>query len=408
MSIVSEYSAIAKGITETPYGGLNFVTCGDPAQLPPPGSKSLFERTLISCYKMTKLNALNKTAQYQLKGIHAWHQVNNVVFLDEVMRQKGDDDLIDLLGRLRTGTCTVKDKEMLDQYVLDNPRCSPETKSLTNIERWVVDRTNAATLITYTNAARDAHNLEMSRAFASLTGQEFRMYHSIDTYGGRRKQKRIRGEAAEVAWQVPCKSAGDMGGKVAYITGMPVYGTQNIATELGISKGSMGTLVKITYTEREGRRYAETATVDFPTFNAKTGDHPNRVVLSTFKEPFSFKLPNSEREYSATRQQLPLIPAFACTSHNSQGRTMDVACVDLASCASIQSAYVMLSRVKSREGLCILRPFNLKKIQNHIAEELRNEMKRTNTLAMQTTERATTNLKWFYDRFPDQKRLLYS
>ncbi|KAJ6510848.1 hypothetical protein C8R45DRAFT_769671, partial [Mycena sanguinolenta] len=64
------------------------------------------------------------------------------------------------------------------------------------------------------------------------------------------------------------------------------------------------------------------------------------------------------------------------TSHNSQGQTLESACLDLASCVSIQSAYVMLSRIKSLKGLSILRPFRLKIIQNHISEELRKELDR--------------------------------
>ncbi|KAJ6508574.1 hypothetical protein C8R45DRAFT_751956, partial [Mycena sanguinolenta] len=51
--------------------------------------------------------------------------------------------------------------------------------------------------------------------------------------------------------------------------------------------------------------------------------------------------------------QLPLNPAYAFTSHNSQGRTLEKSCLDLASCGSIQSAYVMLLRLKSLKGLCI-------------------------------------------------------
>ncbi|KAJ3881169.1 hypothetical protein F5051DRAFT_289927, partial [Lentinula edodes] len=72
------------------------------------------------------------------------------------------------------------------------------------------------------------------------------------------------------------------------------------------------------------------------------------------------------------------------TSHNAQGRSMDVACIDFASCRSIQSAYVMLSRVRSLKGLCILRPFSINKIRNHISEELRSELKRTENLASRT------------------------
>ncbi|KAJ7662877.1 hypothetical protein B0H17DRAFT_903887, partial [Mycena rosella] len=64
------------------------------------------------------------------------------------------------------------------------------------------------------------------------------------------------------------------------------------------------------------------------------------------------------------------------TSHNAQGRSLDVCCIDLASCTTIQCAYVMLSRVRRLEGLCILRPFGLQRIRNHISEELRMELKR--------------------------------
>ncbi|THU86718.1 hypothetical protein K435DRAFT_611833, partial [Dendrothele bispora CBS 962.96] len=56
--------------------------------------------------------------------------------------------------------------------------------------------------------------------------------------------------------------------------------------------------------------------------------------------------------------------------------------VDLTSCRSIQSAYVMLSRVRSLKGLCILRPFNITRIQNHISQELREELRRTEQLSL--------------------------
>ncbi|KAE9385599.1 hypothetical protein BT96DRAFT_768628, partial [Gymnopus androsaceus JB14] len=55
--------------------------------------------------------------------------------------------------------------------------------------------------------------------------------------------------------------------------------------------------------------------------------------------------------------RLPLIPACEFTSHNSLGHSLEVVCIDLASCRSIQSIYVMLSRVHSLKALCILRPF---------------------------------------------------
>ncbi|KIJ26591.1 hypothetical protein M422DRAFT_125699, partial [Sphaerobolus stellatus SS14] len=72
--------------------------------------------------------------------------------------------------------------------------------------------------------------------------------------------------------------------------------------------------------------------------------------------------------------QLPIIPGFAYTAHNSQGRSMNRACIDFTSCPDIACAYVMLSRLRSLSGLSILRPFSFNKINNHTPQEVRNEL----------------------------------
>jgi hypothetical protein len=184
---------------------------------------------------------------------------------------------------------------------------------------------------------------------------------------------------------------------------MAVFCTENLATELGISNGSPGTLVSIIYEEIEARRYAISAEVDFRAYKNSNPDAPflHRVTLKTITKTIHFRLPNSEKMYSATRSQLPLIPAFAFTSHNAQGRSLDVCCIDLASCPTIQSAYVMLSRVRSLQGLCILRPFRLDRIQNHISQELREELKRTELKAQKTKAYSREQLSWFYDVVPE-------
>ena len=45
------------------------------------------------------------------------------------------------------------------------------------------------------------------------------------------------------------------------------------------------------------------------------------------------------------------------TDYKAQGKTLNRAIIDIESCRSLQSLYVMLSRVKSLNGLLILRPF---------------------------------------------------
>ncbi|KAJ7711764.1 hypothetical protein B0H16DRAFT_1235628, partial [Mycena metata] len=75
--------------------------------------------------------------------------------------------------------------------------------------------------------------------------------------------------------------------------------------------------------------------------------------------------------------QLPLIPGFSFTAHNSQSRSLNAATIHLESCATIAASYVMLSRIRCGEdeltGLAILGSVPAQKIQNHAPQEVRNE-----------------------------------
>lgn len=98
----------------------------------------------------------------------------------------------------------------------------------------------------------------------------------------------------------------------------------------------------------------------------------------------SFKLPGTDN--SISRIQLPLVPAYAYTDYKSQGRTLDVAILDLASAGSLQGAYVMLSRVKELEGVAILQWFPPRKIDQRLSEEMRDELQRLQNLHVATME----------------------
>ncbi|KAJ7843919.1 WD40-repeat-containing domain protein [Mycena olivaceomarginata] len=114
-----------------------------------------------------------------------------------------------------------------------------------------------------------------------------------------------------------------------------------------------------------------------------------------------FRLPNSQTTYNATRSQIPLIPAFAFTSHNAQGRSLDVCCIDLAGYPTIHSAHILLSRLRRLKGRCILRPFGPQRIRNHISEELGTELKRTEFKAEITKAYSRERLSWFYGLVPE-------
>ncbi|TDL13843.1 hypothetical protein BD410DRAFT_695407, partial [Rickenella mellea] len=72
------------------------------------------------------------------------------------------------------------------------------------------------------------------------------------------------------------------------------------------------------------------------------------------------------------------------TAHKAQGQTLSQALIDLQSCKGTEAPYVMVSRVKSLDGLVILRPFSKKKITCRQSEELRNELRRLQFLHLKT------------------------
>ncbi|KAE8243843.1 hypothetical protein A4X13_0g6923 [Tilletia indica] len=400
MALLNEYLKLAKPDANPVgfFGGLNIVFVGDMAQLPPPMSRPLFDSHLIA---VSDVNAGNDAEKRALSGIAAYRSVGRAVVLREVMRQT-DATFIALLGRLRYGMCTEDDKALLDQHVLG----SGSSADVQNIDAalWLSPDNDASPLISYRNGVRDAHNVRMSESFAALSGQDYWVYHSLDKVGKGHKQKVLRHAAAESAWAIPPKHASDLHGRLPLLIGMPVFCTENIATELGISNGSEGRVAKISYFEKDGRRFLISADVDFPAYRNSdaSAPFPHRVVLSPVKANVKYSLPGSTNTYSATRWQLPLIPAFAYTCHNSQGRSLTRATVDLTSASDAKDktplAYVMLSRVRSLEGLTILRPFPMAVISTHVSAQVRTELTRIDSMAEETKSWAEEELKWYYDR----------
>ncbi|KAG1891945.1 hypothetical protein F4604DRAFT_1508227, partial [Suillus subluteus] len=68
------------------------------------------------------------------------------------------------------------------------------------------------------------------------------------------------------------------------------------------------------------------------------------------------------------------------TAHKAQGQTMKNAIINLAGASGTESPYVMVSRVKSLQGLLILWPFDKNKITCRRSEDARCKENRLQVL----------------------------
>ncbi|KAF9017147.1 hypothetical protein BDZ89DRAFT_926886, partial [Hymenopellis radicata] len=122
----------------------------------------------------------------------------------------------------------------------------------------------------------------MTKAFASATGQTFAVYYAEDSIGSGPDRIILRGQNAEDAWNTPIKSlANDLSGRLPLVIGMPIFVVANLAVELGVARGSAGTLVSIDYEVKAGRRYATSAEVDLSSYKSPDpkASFPHRVRI---------------------------------------------------------------------------------------------------------------------------------
>jgi hypothetical protein len=152
----------AKGCTE-PFGGMSVIFAGDFAQLPPVSQTKLFSR-------------VKSTKEAVVFSQLLWRLVSTVVMLTQQMRQAGSENkqFVEMLTRLRDGRCTREDYELLNTRLLHTALDDVLRPQWQNIP-----------MIVYTNAIKDAINVEATMAFAKRTGQQVHWYHAVDTYCGK-------------------------------------------------------------------------------------------------------------------------------------------------------------------------------------------------------------------------------
>lgn len=99
----------------------------------------------------------------------------------------------------------------------------------------------------------------------------------------------------------------------------------------------------------------------WPLVRFAVADGTSRDLLCQ-RESWKIELPNGEVQ--ASRNQVPLILAWALSIHKAQGQTLERVKVDLGKIFEKGQAYVALSRATCQEGLQVMR-FDPKKVMAH-------------------------------------------
>ena len=225
--------------------------------------------------------------------------------------------------------------------------------------------------------------MEINKTFAIRHSENKRVFvtRAKDTYN---KGKSLPRDLADLIKDKPHTSTGQLPGELPLYVGMPIFISNNIATELGITNGTKGVVKAIHLQNGEsiseediGFHLVEFRDLDYViveledvTVTPLRGLQPNHIPIfpqkgKGFKVQLKgFNKKGKRKEITVTRKQFPIVPRFGMTAHKSQGQTLGKAIIDLVPNPKnngrqedVSLPYVPASRVRRLEDLTILREF---------------------------------------------------
>ena len=337
---------------DLPFGGMDIIFFGDFIQFPPVRDYPLY-------FGWNDHSVTAPKSKFEIEkslGQNLWRQVNHVVLLDEQMRVT-DRSYQDLLNRLREGKCTDADFEMLNRRVVGN---SVEEIAPLAGNPIIVPGNKLVT--------------SLNREFATSHSQHKTVH--VSTSKDSIKKKNLPTNLIDMIKDYPSTRTSGLLRELSLYVGMPVFITDNIATELGLTNGTTGVVKSIQFNCDEdiprgtGFNHLDNmpdcviVEVDDVNMNPLHGLAANHVPIFPKAKSFEVKIPGRKEKIKINRKHFPLVPRFACTAHKSQGQTLTKAIIDLVipegnkGAVEINFSYVPLSRVRALKDLTILRPFD--------------------------------------------------
>ena len=310
-----------------PFGNVNIIFFGDLMQLPPVKGNWIFDQPL-----------------HYSAEIHLW-RLFTLLELTENMRQREDQEFVNFLNALRMGTLTIEDLEIL--YRRTVPHVDLAQPPFADSVR-----------IFPTNRQVDCYNQERSNALKeTLQGGLQKMYfikaedkysdESVNDYGEPANERHIPSDVNKCA---------GLPHSIELAVGSRVMLRRNIDLDDGLVNGVLGTVEKIVFPclRRDQSFVGEIPDsilikFDDPRIGRYHRQGQDGVIIRPVEVDYTG---NYGRKID--RRMLPLILAWACTTHKMQGVTLDAAVLDCSSKNFQQGQlYVALSRVRSLNGIAI-------------------------------------------------------
>lgn len=322
----------------------------------------------------------SQTEQEILKrlGRLAWKTVNTVVTLTDQQRMKSDPPFGDAMQRLHVRECTYEDINLFNSRLV----CSMSNRD--GMDLSLRENMNTAAIVA-TNAVREL--LNMTKATASCIGQEEHLVVCAANDKLRQPTCEFSHELRKYLLELDVSALGSSGCLPGYIplyVRMPVIlRSRNISTDIGIANGSQGVVHRL-YTAicTNGFTYCTYALVHFPTSCVELPGLPKGVFpITPISWTFTTLLPDLTHlgaRVRATREQLPIQPAFAVTGHSAQGKTLPKVIVNLH-----EGGFAALC-TQNRQGLCITQSVTIDQLNKPLPNDLVQEIHRLNALEHNT------------------------
>lgn len=299
-SIFEKINVICQTLRKSrlPFGGIQIILTGDPLQL-----ETIFN-TGIGIDESNQDNRLIIESEL-FKQLFK----KSIVNLKENFRQKGDNDYIDILMRIRKAEHTEEDIKILQSRLTKHPN------------------SETVHLVSSNKKAQMINTLQLNK----IKSDDF-FYESDYTKIGDIEtcdllEKELRSQFAQ------------RGNDTLQLRkGCRVLLIKNLDVSKGLVNGSTGTIIDLT---------KNTVQIKFD----------NDVTELIGRSEWELELDNAR----VTCMQIPIILAYSITIHKSQSLSLDSAILDLADCFCNHMVYVALSRVRTLNGI-FLKSFNPNKI----------------------------------------------